>query len=89
MAKRSPVKPSRFKAKYDQLNSNTKALIKFIGTVLVLITLGLIFHSNTDQSIKSTERFFEQRKDVQEYHTYQKEEQDAKKRAEKNIFLQN
>ncbi|MGK0444772.1 MAG: cytoskeletal protein RodZ [Bermanella sp.] len=89
MAKKSPVVPSRFKAKYAALNNHTKSLIKLIVIALVLIGLGLTFHFNTDQSIPSTERFFEQRKNVQEYHEYKQEEESAKKRAEKNIFLQN
>jgi hypothetical protein len=89
MAKRSPVVPSRFKAKYDALNSNTRSLIKFMAGTLILIGLGLVYHLNTDQSIESTQSFFEQRKDVQEYHQYKEEEESSKKRAEKNIFLQN
>ncbi|MAA71682.1 MAG: hypothetical protein CL679_08140 [Bermanella sp.] len=81
--------PSKFKAKYAALNSNTQSLIKLLVVAIVLIALGLVFHFNTDQSIPSTERFFEQRKNVQEYHEYQQEDESAKKRAEKNIFLQN
>ncbi|MFY0640195.1 MAG: hypothetical protein JXR16_04045 [Bermanella sp.] len=89
MAKRSPIITSRFKSKYDKLNSNTKAFIKFMSVILVLIGLGLIYHANTDQSMPSAQRFFEQRKNVEEYHAYKEEEESAKKRAEKNIFLQN
>ncbi|MGR6872863.1 hypothetical protein ACU6U9_11270 [Pseudomonas sp. HK3] len=89
MAKRSPIAPSRFKAKYDKLNSTTKSLLFFILIVSVLIGLGLVYHFNSPPSLENAQRFFEQRKSVEEYHAYKEEEESAKKRAEKNIFLQN
>lgn len=88
MAKPSPVRESRFKAKYDALNSNTQSLIKFLAITVTLILLGVLYHFNSDQNIDSTEKFFEQRKSVQEFHQHQADEEDAKKRAERNIFLQ-
>ena len=61
MAKRSPIVTSRFKSKYDKLNSNTKAFIKFMSVILVLIGLGLVYHANTDQSMPSAQRLLERR----------------------------
>ena len=92
MSKQTPAPNNTFKAKYNALNSNTKALLKFLGVVVVLIGLGLIYHANTDQSMESAQRFFEQRRSVMDPETYQenaKEDESAKKRAERNIFLQN
>lgn len=79
---------NRIKTKYKTLNSTTQSLIKFLGITALLILFGLLYHFNTDQNIDATEKFFEYRKNVQEYHQYQEEEEDAKKRAERNIFLQ-
>ncbi len=73
---------------FQSLSSTTKALIKFIGFIFLLIIVGLVYHFNTDQSIESTQKFFEQRKQFQEYHEYKKDEDSAKKKAERNIFLQ-
>ena len=86
MAK-SPSKNS-LKAKYAALSTTNQSLVKFLAITSILILLGLLYHFNTDQNIESTERFFEQRKTVQDFHQYQQDEEDAKKRAEKNIFLQ-
>jgi len=76
------------KVKFEGLNDNTRALIKFLGITLLLILLGLLYHFNTDQNTEAAQKFFEERKKVQEFHKYQEAEADAKKRAEKNIFLQ-
>lgn len=86
---KSSAAPRPTKNAYQNLSSTTKALIKFIGFTIMLVALGVIYHLNTDQSIESTQRFFEQRKQFQEYHEYKKEEETAKKKAERNIFLQN
>jgi len=66
-----------------------KRLIRFISIVGVLVLLGVIFHMSSDQSTKSVETFFEQRKSPEEYHQYKQEEESAKRKAERNIFLQN
>ena len=76
------------RSRYQKLSSSTRSLLKFLGVILLLTVLGLIYHFNTDQSIESTQKFFEQRKQFQEYHNYKKEEETAKKKAERNIFLQ-
>jgi hypothetical protein len=76
-------------AKPKIIPSNTKALLKFLMVILILVGLGLLYHFKTDQGLENTQRFFENRKDVQEYHKYKEDEESAKKRAEKNIFLQN
>lgn len=90
MAKREPEEPNGFKAKYDQLNPNIKALLKFLAVAVVLITMGVIYHTKTDQGMESTQRFLEQRRGMSdsEFQQEEPEEQSAKKRAEKNIFLQ-
>jgi CHASE3 domain sensor protein len=68
--------------------SERKGLLIFVGVVVVLVGLGVLFHLNTDQSTKSVQTYFEKRKMPEDYHQYKKEEESAKKKAERNIFLQ-
>lgn len=82
------VQKSSLKTKYDNLSETNQSLVKFLAITGVLILLGLLYHFKSDQDIDSTEKFFKERKTVQDFHQYQQDEEDAKKRAEKNIFLQ-
>ena len=68
---------------------NKKSLMIFVGVVSGLVLLGVVFHLSSDQSTESVETFFEQRKSPEEYHKYKQEEESSKRKAEKNIFLQN
>jgi len=80
--------PHPLKVKFDSLSDSSRSLIKFLGITFILILIGLLYHFNADQKIDATEKFFEERKKFQAFHQYQEDEADAKKRAEKNIFLQ-
>ena len=66
-----------------------KSLIIMVAVIAAHVGLGVYFHLNTDQSMKSTEAFFEARKSPEEYYEYKESEESAKKKAERNIFLQN
>lgn len=76
-------------AEHDKTShsASQKSLIKFILITLTLITLGLIFHYSQDKP-PVAQKFFEDRKSPESYHEY-KDNESAKKKAERNIFLQN
>ena len=66
-----------------------KSLFIFVGVAAALVMIGVIIHLNSDQSNESVQSFFEQRKSPEAYHEYKEEEESSKRKAEKNIFLQN
>lgn len=82
------------KAKLTQDKSNLetakqlRSLIIFVSVVSILVGLGVYAHLNTDQSNPKAEAFFKARKSPEEHFEYQEEEMSAKKKAERNIFLQ-
>jgi predicted secreted protein len=82
------------KKKIDQSKLNKeakqqrKSLITFLGVVSTLVAIGVYHHLNSDQSNKSTEAFYESRKSPGAYYEYQESEESSKKKAERNIFLQ-
>ena len=80
---------SKEKNENSEKNKQLKSLVIFISVVTVLVSCGVYFHLNTDQSNPKTEAFFEARKNPESYHEYKAEEESAKKKAERNIFLQN
>lgn len=82
------TKDKQSKLKDKPQDSHTKALLIFLLIIFGLLSVGLIYYFQNDQNFQSTESFFENRKGVQEYHEYKESEESAKKRAERNIFLQ-
>jgi hypothetical protein len=66
-----------------------KTLVIMLCVASLLVGLGVYSHLNSDQSNKSTEAFFEARKSPEKYYEYKQAEESAKKKAERNIFLQN
>lgn len=80
---------SKEKNEKSEKNKQLKSLVIFISVVTLLVGCGVYFHLNTDQSNPKTEAFFEARKNPESYHEYKAEEESAKKKAERNIFLQN
>lgn len=75
-------------AKQDKAvqSATQKSFIKFLFVTIVLITLGVVFHYSQDKP-PLAQKFFEDRKSPESYHEY-KENETAKKKAERNIFLQ-
>lgn len=67
-------------------SATQKSFIKFLFVTIVLITLGVLFHYSQDKP-PLAQKFFEDRKSPESYHEY-KENETAKKKAERNIFLQ-
>ena len=72
---------------HKNASATQKSFLKFIAGVIVLILLGLIFHYSQDKP-PIAQKFFEDRKSPESYHEY-KDNESAKKKAERNIFLQN
>lgn len=85
----SEEKPNKLSKQELESKKQRKSLIIMVSVISVLVGLGVYFHLNTDQSMKSTEAFFEARKSPEQYYEYKEAEESAKKKAERNIFLQN
>lgn len=69
-----------------KLTATQKSFIKFITVTILIISFALIYHF-TDDKEPLAQKFFENRKTPQTYSEY-KETESAKKKAERNIFLQ-
>ena len=82
------LQPENNKIK-SETQQQRRSLIIMLSIISVLVGLGVYFHLNSDQSMKSTEAFFEARKSPESYYEYKEEEESSKKKAERNIFLQN
>ena len=85
----SEEKPNKLSKQELESKKQRKSLIIMVSVISVLVGLGVYFHLNTDQSMKSTEAFFEARKSPEQYYEYKEAEESPKKKAERNIFLQN
>jgi len=65
-----------------------RSLMIFVGAVIILVAIGVIVHLNSDPTHDNVTKFFEQRKTPEEFKAYKDREEDAKAKAERNIFLQ-
>lgn len=65
-----------------------RSLMIFVGAVIVLVAVGVIVHLNSDPTHDNVAKFFEKRKTPVEFKEYKDREEDAKTKAERNIFLQ-
>lgn len=77
------------KKQLQETQQQRKTLAIMLGVISALVGFGVYHHLNSDQSMKSTEAFFEARKSPEKYYEYKEAEESAKKKAERNIFLQN
>lgn len=96
MLKKHPNKKDNDKKSQNKLKTNPdkdnqqhiKILIKSLLIIMSLIAIGLYFHLNREEPFAKSEVFFESRKTPESFFEYKEEEQTAKKKAERNIFLQ-
>jgi flagellar basal body-associated protein FliL len=82
-------KKSQSSKAITEARKQRKSLLVILIIISVLVGLGVYMHLNSEQSMKNTETFFEARKSPETYYEYKEAEESAKKKAERNIFLQN
>jgi hypothetical protein len=79
--------PTKTKAEIEA-QQQRKTLGIFLAVVSALVAGGVYMHLNADHTNKSTEAFFESRKNPGAYSEYKESQESAKTKAERNIFLQ-
>lgn len=67
---------------------DTRSLVIFISVVVILVAIGVIAHLTSEPTHDNVAKFFEKRKTPTEFKEYKDKEEDAKAKAERNIFLQ-
>lgn len=84
-----PIKKPTDQSKLNkETQQQRKSLMIFLVVVSSLVAIGVYHHLNSDQSNKSTEAFYKSRKSPEAYYEHKESEESAKKKAERNIFLQ-